>query len=280
MNMKNIILVLLAALTLVGFAAAWDSTDNMYTQYQKTAYIQGGDPVPVLVGTVSGSFFDAKNTPLPWETQASFANNLVSAGDKQDLLGGAAQSGHATLTQIGGATATIRAPDDADGLPEQSASFYTSQNMHFGPAKYIPGATGTALTDNGGADMAWAQFASEGSVGINGLYVGSGTETEAARGLANDQYEAIGAIEGTAGTSILGADIGVQSTTGFTNDLYTAAPLISGSTTAYAGFTGGVLNGAGSYLQSNAGDYETTVASQSMPFPVIGNGFPTGYPSW
>jgi hypothetical protein len=274
--MKNIILVLLAALTLVGFAAAWDSTDNLYYQYQKTAYIQGADPVPVLVSAVSDASFDAKNTPLPWETQASVANKLISAGDTQAVLGGTSQSGHATLTQSGGATATIRAPDAADGLPEQSASFWTSQNMQFGPTEYVSGPSG--LSGDRGAEMVWANFESEGSVGVGNTYVGSRTETESPSYV--DPYDAVGAIEGTLGTSIMGADIGVQSTTGFTNDLYTAAPLISGSTTAYAGFTGGVLKGAGSYLQSNTGMYETTVASQSIPFPAIGNGFPAGYPDY
>jgi hypothetical protein len=279
--MKNIVLVLLAALTLVGFAAAWDSTDNLYYQYQKTAYKQGADPVPALVGTVSGSFFEADNTGLPttglpWETEAAFANKLLGAGDTQAVLGGTSQSGHATLTQSGGATVTIRAPDAADGLPEQSASFWTSQNMHFGPTEYVRGPSG--LSGDRGAEMVWANFASEGSVGVDNTYVGSRTETESAPFV--DPYDAVGAIEGTLGTSIMGADIGVQSTTGFTNDLYTAAPLISGSTTAYAGFTGGVLKGAGSYLQSNTGMYETTVASQSIPFPAIGNGYPTGYPDY
>jgi hypothetical protein len=278
--MKNIILVLLAALTLVGFAAAWDSTDNLYYQYQKTAYEQGKDPVPALVGTVSGSFFEADNPGLPWETEAGIANKLVSAGDNQALFQGAAQSGHATLTQTGGATATIRAPDAADGLPDQSASFYTGQNMQFGPTKYVPGTS--TLSDDGKADMVWANFESEGSVGINNFEVASKTETEKARGLTGDQYDAIGAIEGL-DASIMGANIGVQSTTGFTNDITFAAPQISGSTTAYASFNGGVLNTPSSFLQSNTGAYETTVAFKNADWNAVGqegNEFPTGYPDW
>jgi hypothetical protein len=170
-----------------------------------------------------------------------------------------------------------------------SGSFWTQQNMHFGPAIYTPGTSPAG--GRAAADMVWAQFASEGSVGVDtptgDFEVASTTEPEDTVNI----YDALGSIEGTPYTSIRGADIGVASTTGFSDDLYDGlTPLISGSTTASASFTGGqLIPNTNSWIQSNTGNYETTVGAKSGAepstgfWPTLGSDpieFPTGYPSW
>lgn len=293
--MKKIVLALLGALMLIGFAAAWDSTDNLYYSYTKDAYIQGGDPVPALIGTTSGTWFEAPNGDcptnaqydvLPWTTDANVANKLLDAEGNLKPFMGTAQSGHATLTQQGAASATIRAPDLADGKPEMQGSFSTLQNLHFGPAVFMPGLNGLGTRAN--EIMVWADFASEGAVRADSIAVASGTEREDSS-LVNG-YDGVLAIEGTSGTTISGADLRLSSTTGFTRDMAqngAAIDLVSASTTAYAGFTGGSLaQGDSNYIQTNTGAYETTVAIKTDGTDWTENGQWVGfgnaplYPDW
>jgi len=282
--MKTIILVLVAMLALVGFATAWDSTDLLQSTYTKTAYIQGQSNLPVLAGAVSYAGFEADNnglpgvTGIPWETEGSYANLLVNAGAGIPTVSGASQTQQAVLTQSGYATATIRAPDANDVLPEQSGSYGTYQDLKFLNAIYSP--TSSPAGGRANSEFCWADFASEGSVGIQDTEVASTTLPESAVNI----YDALPAIEGTTGTTIRSADLSVTGTTGMTNDMYNGLGYtVSGSTTASASFAGGMIPSTGGFIQSNTGMYETTVGIQQADWPAVGaegGEFPTGYPDW
>lgn len=287
--MKTIVLVLVAALALVGAAAAWSNTDTLSIVGGKTTYIQAGDPVASFAGFTSYGGFEDNNMVTgkidPWETEGSLAMQAVKAGDNPVDVQGASPSQTDTLTQIGSVKVVTEAPDTQDGKAEQDASFSTYQNMNFCGAVYKPGASG--LGGDRGADMVWADFASEGSVGVNDFEVGSTLVKET----TVVPYDAIGAIEGTSAASITGADIGVASKTGFTGTEMADGSiqhLLSGSATAFSDFTGGVLGpGANQFIQANTGKYENTVSTNAnmgiVDFPDVGKEgaeFPTGYPDW
>jgi len=273
--MKNIVLVLLAALALIGSAAAWTDSETLYYQFQKQIYMQADDPSKLIAGTTSGAFFkqpmadldpNCANVQNPFsygDANGAVANKLVQANGNSP--GSVIPDQTMTLTQTGGASITTKAPG-ADVAPEIVASMNTYQNMHF---------SGIYGAVSGDARGVMAEFESTGAVGVGSSNLLMGTESE------NSNYNDIGSVEvlDSDGDAIFtSGDVGVSAIGGFTQDkTYNGPMLISGSTNAWAGFGGAVLPDAGDKIQTNTGMLETTFATGS--FPTLPLAFPPT-PSW
>lgn len=258
----KIALVLLAAVALIGSATAWDYYDSVYYERNKVAYEQAGDPLRNFIGADSGAYFSgvdkAGNT-----VEGAIFNNL--GGDSQgwptagsnylkNLNGEPSQT--ISLFQTGTAYAMTRpeGEKDANGnpLPVVNAGLTTKQNLHFEGARY----TGNHDQDFGLGGVGpgvFAQFESEGNVGIEGKYVlTSFTNLERATGRAQP-----GMIETTdINTYFTSADIGMASTAGMKLFDLECGPIFSGSVTSFAGFDGGRGTGV---IEANAGGFENHV---------------------
>ena len=256
----KIAMVLLAAVALIGSAAAWDYIDWTTYESGRIGYVQGGDPLDQFIERESGTYFSG-TTPYG-NTEGAVFNRLSgenqgwpTAGSNVMYIEGEEPSQTLTLTQSGGAYTIARAPDNVDGLPIIEAGIRTDQNLNFNG--YYQGAnTGV------GNSAVWAQFESAGNAGVEGEYVlTSFTNLESATGRAQP-----GMIETSApDTFFTSADIGMASTAGMTVDEICGVTF-SGSVTSFAGFDGGRGTGV---IEANAGGFENHVMVLTQNNPQI-----------
>jgi hypothetical protein len=273
----KIAMVLLAAVALIGSAAAWD--DKTWATYEsgQEMYMQADDPLPYLLGFESGTYFkgvtpfqvECENTrctdpvycqvekvgavfnKLTDETEGHLAKQGATgyweaAGSNPMQVLGVDTDQKLTITQSGSTYLKLAAPNSAAGTPEVEAGLTTKQNLHF--SGFYQG-----MYPNPGV---YAQFESEGNVGLPGIAVlTSFTNLENAAGRAQP-----GMIETTHDTHpdtfFTDADIGMGSSAGMTLDVLTGSPVFSGSVTSFAGFSGGRGTGV---IEANAGGFENHV---------------------
>lgn len=258
--MKTIVL-LVAVLAMVGFAAAWDTQDTLQYQYVHAMYMQAGSPVDnsMFNNVQSTASF---STPNPYETASS--NNGLATGTITNTLVTAhtttvptesdtsllQPSQTITLTQGGEVDLATHALDSQDDTPEVEASLSKFQNLHFSGV----------YTDTS------AQFSDSGNVGINcdtttnpnaiKLYEQAANTVIGSGSCATTLVGDVSAV-GT-GSKFTESDVGVASTSGLTWDMVTDTKTLSGSSTAYSAFTGGYTNGGSSnYIQTTSGDFTT-----------------------
>lgn len=258
----KIAMVLLAAVALIGSAAAWDYYDSVYYERNKVAYEQAGDPLLDFVGAHSGAYFSGKDNVGQTVEGAIFNSlsgnyqNWPTAGSNylKNLNGEPSQT--ISLFQTGTAYATTRPEGETDAkgnpLPVVDAGLTTKQNLHFEGARYT-GNYNDAFGLGGKGPGVFAQFESEGNVGVDGKYVlTSFTDLERASGRAQP-----GMVETTdINTYFTSADIGMASTAGMKLFDLECGPIFSGTVTSFAGFDGGRGTGV---IEANAGGFENHV---------------------
>ncbi|MFB3763748.1 MAG: hypothetical protein ACE14P_00715 [Methanotrichaceae archaeon] len=246
--MKKLVL-LLAVLAMIEFAAAWDTADQMQYQYTHGIYMQAGDPSEN--GLINDIYSQASfQAPTPYgNSQGSTSNQLVWAGavtpynDQQETLLEPSQT--MTLTQGGSALLSTHALDSQDNRPEVEASVSNYQNLHF---------SGVYRDEDVGLDVV-AQFADNGNVGLGGSNPISLNELGSN---LNNGWDGLGQITSGGNAQFTEADIGVASTSGLTWDKVKDQKTLSGSSTAYSAFTGGYTDaGSSNYIKTISGNFAT-----------------------
>ncbi|MFB3763747.1 MAG: hypothetical protein ACE14P_00710 [Methanotrichaceae archaeon] len=246
----KVIVILLAILATVGFAAAWDTTDTLQYQYTHEMYQQAGDPSGFMNGAVSEAAFSALNPYGPGQGMVANKVTGVTTTESPTSSGLLQPSQTLTLTQGGSAVLGTSALDSQDNKPELQASVSNFQNLHFSGVY-----TGVSAT-----------FANEGNVGIGDpIRV---TET-------TNPSSTAGGVTALGGAKFAEADVGVQSSSGLTWDMVTDLKTLSGSSTAYSAFTGGIAP-AGATIETNSGNFITDTKWSSLA-PVMPN---TMYPNF
>lgn len=156
--MKSIIL-LLAVLAMVGFAAAWDTAEQMQYAYQKEVDTQAGQHLEWINGATS-SATTSSNTAYG-QSNSNASNTLVSTYAPIYQVGGYYHGTwgdtHDTLMQTGGSTATTSAPDlEAPADKKISGGATTSTDLH------LSGNYGGANCTNVNTEALFSQHAAAG----------------------------------------------------------------------------------------------------------------------
>ncbi len=240
--MKTIIL-LLAVLAMVGFAAAWDTTEQMQYAYQKTVNMQAGQNLDWLSSATSSA---QSSSSTGYGTSNTYVSNGVTSivAPLQNVVTGCTSTAPDTsnsITQTGGATVTTSAPDlENPAGVKISGTATTSEELS------LSGNYGNPC----GGVAAEALLTQEADVGVGGVNVGSVTNNPytsnwPTTGTASEN-PFTGMVETTSGSYVTEANIGATTTSGFQQiQAEGAYPTMSGSSSSYAGFSGAyALNGA------------------------------------
>ena len=300
--MKTIIF-LLAVLAMIGFASAWDTTEQMQYVYQKLVNTQAGQNLEWMNGAKSSASYQS-NTAYG-QSNAAVSNTLVSTYAPIYQVGGYYTGTwgdtNDSLTQTGGATTTTSAPDlESPADTKISGQATTSTDLH------LSGNYGGAECTNVNTEALFSQHAAVGvgSINVVGQTNNPGTY-DPNTGIVSDDwphttgdsagnptaepwsppywgspYEnpfsaAIRSASGNqyvdTGTNWIEADLGQSTTAGFEQiQAEGALPTMSGSSSAYAGFSGAYNLNAGQMPQ-----IETMVAD-STGFGMFSNWGSTG----
>jgi len=188
----RLLVAILAVLALVGSAMAWEITDNLQYSYTKSGYQQAGSGylLPTFVGATSeASFYDPGTTAataptvgtgdgkvysainpadITYRTGANVENTLSSATVDRVIYFPPADLTYAdfaaVLTQGGSAivnTHSMAVPSIDKGVPEMQGEATAYQNLNL----------------IGGFDKATASFDSSASVGADGVWSLTQTQT-------------------------------------------------------------------------------------------------------
>ncbi|MFA5579554.1 MAG: hypothetical protein WDA01_08700 [Methanothrix sp.] len=143
-RLKNMraILALLAAVAVIGSAAAWDISEELQYTYTKSGYEQAGYGIlDQVVGTTSGAYAKEPNVNFGdgWEADAwlQIDNTLVSAGvDRNNGVNPSysveENDFYTQLTQGGSATLSTSAKNTETSDPEISGEATAYQNLWVG----------------------------------------------------------------------------------------------------------------------------------------------------
>jgi hypothetical protein len=112
--MRTIALLLMAALTLVGAASAWSTTEDLFYQYSKEVDIQGGQDLGLLI---ANSYASASSPnaygDYGWNSM-SVSNSVWDVSANLLPVNGATPDTENTVTQWGAAQIVTNAPDLED----------------------------------------------------------------------------------------------------------------------------------------------------------------------
>lgn len=257
--MKTIVL-LVAVLAMVGFASAWETTEQMQYAYQKSVSMQAGQDLTWLTGATSSAQYQSNTA---YGQSNAFVSNGVTAivAPLQTVTGSTSlPDTHNTLTQTGSATTTTSAPDleNPAGI-KISGTASTSEDLHL--SGNYGGCTGVA---------AEALLKENAVVGVDGTNVAGITNNPATNPgnwpstSTSSENPFTGMIETANSNSyVVEADIGASTTSGFQQiQAVGALPTMSGSSSSYAGFSG-------AYATSGMPSVETSVAG-STGFGMFG----------
>lgn len=293
--MKAIVLML-AVLAMVGYASAWDQTQDVVYKYTNTFYMQADDPecffednpytTNCIEGAQSGAHFIGAT---PYGKAAGDVENLLLFVESNTVGSGLCQPSQTlTLTQGGEAVVVDRAKDSQDKYPEVTANVYNYQNLHFS-GDYTGGASHPQGQFQTG-EAVGAAFETEGNAGIDGVIrvtataVNAGSSGNIPSGFGGTWEGEIGMVE-SQNAHFTEADVGMSSASGVALDKVTGLITTSGKTTAYSSFTGGFQNpnDLSSFIQTDTGNYETTQRIDYQPIITSGSFVvPNGnnFPGW
>lgn len=281
--MKTIIL-LLAVLAMVGFASAWETTEQMQYAYQKEVATQAGQHLEWLNGATSTA--TTQSNTAYGQSNSNVSNTLVYAyaptfpvckeydsTTQQALTDQHNPNTHDTLTQTGGSISTTSAPDlESPAGIKMSGQATTSTDLH------LSGNYGACICSNSNTEALFTQHAAVGTDSVNvaantnpaGTNVGNpNTQTASSdwphtseTGNGNWQNPYLGqpnenpfsaAVEcASMGSYWVEADLGQSTTVGYDQiQAEGASPTMSGSSSAYAGFSG-------AYRTTNPWNSDTT----------------------
>jgi hypothetical protein len=138
-------LVLLAAVALIGSAAAWDISENLQYTYTKSGFEQAGydEVLPQIIGTTSGAYAVQPNVDFGdgWDANGwmQIDNTLVSADVDRTQTGLVnptysveENNFYTQLTQGGSASMSMSAKDTETTDPEISGTATAYQNLWVG----------------------------------------------------------------------------------------------------------------------------------------------------
>jgi len=244
------ILVLLAVLAMIGFAAAWESTEQMQYAYQKTITQQAGETTGWLQGATSSA--QSSSTSAYGTDHTSVSNTLTTlVANLQNAPGITSQPAQPdtdnSISQGGSSTFTTAAPDlENPAGVKISGSATTTQTVAL---------SGLYCGDNANNQGVYALFDQSAATGINGAgenvdVVGNAntggdwptvTDTYTGHSVTEPQFSA--AVETPNGiygdTEVVDVTLGGAITSGFQQlQAEGAVPTMSGSQTNYAGFAG------------------------------------------
>lgn len=228
--MKYLVALLVAALTMVSMAGAWEDFNKVSYTYQKGSSVQDG--ILPFNHIYSGAFFDqsvpasgsAPGTPDPYgDVSGEVMNQLLST-----TIDGRMGSTQQTLTQGGMASANLLALDSQDKKPEITLNLAKSQEYTFSGV-----ATGVSakLEDFGFVGVAGDSASAQTSP----FFLKEATNWNAANDdSGNPQYT--GEVEADGSAKLSEVNIGQAASSSATKDLYTGVTAVSGQSTAWAGF--------------------------------------------
>ncbi|MGA9098835.1 MAG: hypothetical protein WB392_07890 [Methanotrichaceae archaeon] len=239
----KILVLMLAAMAMIGFAAAWDTTEQMQYTYQKTVDTQADQHLDWLDGTYSSASFGSQTG---YGQSSGYMDNGVSdlTADLQPV-NGLLPDTHNSLTQSGSAVATTSAPnlEDPSGI-QYSGQASTSEDIHL----------------SGNYADASALFNQYTGTGMNSWGCGNSNELSVygysnpySTGWTGPSVETDGCNAGN--TRFVEADLGQSMSIGYQQlNAPGADPTMSGMSGAWAGFSGAyTTNGASSAdIQTNA----------------------------
>lgn len=243
--MRYISALLVVALALVGFAAAWDSTNYLSYQYQKIVDTQAGEHLDWFGPTVTD--------PVPDASSSAQFQGLGAYGNEQAFVGNSIQNIRAPLQNAYGTT-----PDTLDVLTQYGSAVVGTVSPDLqdpcGVIKFGTATAGSNLALSGnygggeGKDIQ-ALINNVAEVGVDGVNVVTAParidypvpigDPQASSNWFSGQIEAEGGY-------VVDANIGQSATVGFEKiNAIGAVPTMSGSVNNWAGFDGAYgLNGA------------------------------------
>lgn len=220
------IAALVAALMLIGSAAAWTDSDKATYSYQKYATVQDG--IIPFDHVYSGTFFfqnmDPSNPPatFPDDPYGDVSGIVVNQALRPVITGGMGDT-EQLLTQAGTVSANLMALNSQDCKPEVKLAMDKSQDYWFsGVAKSVSiqledfGFVGAAGESNGALP--------------NGLFLKEATN------FIDNTAGYTGKVDALGTSKLSEVFIGQDTASGLTADLYTGVLAMSGSSAAYAGF--------------------------------------------
>lgn len=256
------ILVLLAVLAMIGFAAAWETTEQMQYAYQKSISQQAGETTSWLQGATSNAGFSSNSAY--GTDKASVSNTLTTLSANLQTAPGSTSvpDTHDSLSQGGSATFATNAPDlENPAGVKASGTATTSQTVSLSGLYCGDLATVT----NGQRGGVYALFDQTAATGLNGAntnvdVVGNAntagdwpmvTDTYTGTPVTEPKFSA--SVETPTGqygnTEFVEATLGQAISSGFEQlQAVGATPTMSGSQTNYAGFAG-AFNPTGGVVQ-------------------------------
>lgn len=230
------ILALLAAVAMIGSAAAWDISEELQYTYTKTGYEQAGSGIiDQFVGTTSGAYAEQPNT-VYGEGWLKIDNTLVGVEiDREQGPNGLVNPAYTAennnfytqLTQGGDAKLSFSAQDTVAGGPEISGEASAYQNLWVG----------------GEFARTSADFDSRAIVGFSDIPDDAPTETDTRHFVVTDVISANAEIDAdTYGAGYFNtANMGVKVDADIKQDYVGsgwAEPTYSGGITMWANFDG------------------------------------------
>ncbi|MGA9098042.1 MAG: hypothetical protein WB392_03835 [Methanotrichaceae archaeon] len=255
--MKTIIL-LLAVLAMVGFAAAWDTTEQMQYAYQKTVNEQANQNLDWLSSATSSAQSSSQTGYGPSNTYVSNGVTAIVA-PLQNVATGSLSTAPDTsnsITQSGSAEVTTSAPDLQNPAGIKFAGTASTSELVSLSGNYGNPCGGVA---------AEALLTQKADVGVGGVNVAGITNNPAwnpdnwPETTTSSENPMTGMVETSWNTNVVEASIGASTTSGLQQiQAEGALPTMSGSSSSYAGFSGAYSTNSGYMPQ-----VETSVAGST-----------------
>lgn len=221
-KMRVAIVLMAAAVTLIGFAAAWDSTNYLQYQYTKMVDTQAGEHLDWFVPALSGALF---STSGAYGAESAHVSNIIE-DIQADLtpIHGTTPNTHDVLTQFGSATVGTKSPD-----PQNPTGL-----IMFGTAT-----SGQNLELSGNyAGVIQALFSNTADIGVGGII--ASTAPERANNPESGENDPLFSAQiDTGDAKIVDANLGQSATVGFqqTNAIG-SVPTLSGDVKTWGSFSG------------------------------------------
>ena len=271
--MRIAIITLLAVMAIIGPVAAWDSSNTLVYQYQRTINMQANFPVCRFSGVNSSAGFDS---PGAYGTESGFVMNRVNRFSVEPhLYDGVQGDTHSTLTQSGYATVNTQAPNtEAPSDIKESAYAMAGQNLH------LSGGFEDLNTTTGYFPAAQVSFSEVASAGVGGQVAVGYVNPKAGKAtwpidtdepnIPNYIYPTSAAVETTNGY-ILEADLGSSVSAGLEHLMAPGAvTTLSGCNEVSAAFSGATAD-------VGQPEIETWVGQRAEFY--IASTIPTGIPT-
>jgi len=235
----KIVALMIAALAMIGFAAAWDTTEQMQYQYQKTVDTQAGENLQWLDGASSYAGF---NSQTGYGNSNAWTDNFVGGiSASAQPVDGLSTNTDDYVAQSGSAIVQTASPDleNPSGI-QYAGQASTSDDVHLSGNYADASAT---FGQCAGLNMdSWNGCGNNNDFGVSGS------------SCPWDNGNTGSSIQAGYNTNFVEADLGQSTSVGYEQiNAPGALPTMSGSSSAWAGFSGAYTTDGSSFanIQTN-----------------------------